>query len=650
MYRDTEPVVDVARNFYGLTLIWPYLSATGVVFWFKNGICSNLRTLNDPTTRVTKKRFPTLGVLLGVLTFVVECSTIAGLVQIDGFPPWRELLVALIVFVALFGSLDFLLQIALPGMGLASIPRAALIVGIAYGFMRVIHVPFPFAFLSIAAVWALVQIGCASLWGRFLPFRWVTLLPAAVFAFRVFFFITPASPAPPAPPLHAEPAPGPSFLVVVLDTVRADHTSTYGYARATTPALDLLAVRGTRFERAYSTASWTMPAHGSLFTGLLPEQHGAHREHMALRHDIPTLADLLAVNGYETAAFSASPQVSAGTGLTRGFQHVEEFWPTFLLREILTGYRISLRLWPRDRDKGGAKLVARAIGWLEERDSSRPYFMFVNLFEAHAPYQAAPVQSRRAFVPTGSSLRRLENVGTLGFLAQMHGDPFPRRFDQLLTDLLDGAISAADSYLSQLIDAAGDDVVLIVLSDHGDLIGEHNLHGHGLELWEPLIRIPMVMAGPGIPSGAVVEKPVSIVDVMPTVLGMADLPANTLPGTDLRDVIAGDRAKDRVLYAQQFRTPAPIALGWERHHSRATIARLQARKTAAIVETWKRVIAENGTDLTFDLVADPAELHPIPTADGELPLQLPRPAAGRQSGHVLDPGTRAALRALGYIP
>ena len=622
-----------------------------MMIWFENGFCSNVGTLTDATTPVTtKNRFPTLGVLLGVLTFVVECSTIAGLVQIDGSPPWRELLVALIVFVALFGGLDLLLQIPLPGMGLTSIPRAALIVGVAYGFMRIIHVPFPFKFLGIGAVWALAQIGCASLWGRFLPFRWVTLLPAVVFAIRVFFNLTPAPPVPPAPPLRAESATGPSFLVVVLDTVRADHTSTYGYARATTPALDSLANRGTRFERAYSTASWTMPAHASLFTGLLPEQHGAHREHMALRHDIPTLADLLAVNGYETAAFSASPHVSAGTGLTRGFQRVEEFWRPFVLREILASYQVSLRLWPRDRDKGGAELVARAIGWLEERDSFRPYFLFVNLFEAHAPYNAVPVCSRRAFVPPEVSRYRLDIVGTLGALAQSDGVPFPRESDQLLTDLLDGAISAADSYLSQLIDAAGEDVVIIVLSDHGDLIGEHNLHGHGLELWEPLIRIPMVMAGPGIPNGTVVEEPVSIVDVMPMVLGMADLPANSLPGTDLRDVIVGDPAKGRVLYAQQFRTPAPIALGWERHHSRATIARLQARKTAAVVGTWKRVIAEDGTDLNFDLVADPAELHPIPTAGVGLPLQLPRPGTRRQSGHDLDPGTLAALRALGYIP
>ena len=268
--------------------------------------------------------------------------------------------------------------------------------------------------------------------------------------------------------------------------------------------------------------------------------------------DVPTLAGLLAFHGYETTAFCASPMVTAKTGMTRGFQHVEEFWKPNLIRLSLSGCRTFQRLCPTNRDKGGADLVARAVEWLRSRDSSLPYFMFVNLFEAHAPYQAVPERFRRAFVAPGVSLRQLEIVGTRGYLAQWSGDEFPRRYDQHLTDLLDGAISAADSSLSQLADAAGDDVVLIVLSDHGDLIGEHDYHGHGHVLWEPLIRIPLVLAGPGIPSGAVVDEPVSIIDVMPTILEMADIPTDHLTGTDLRRVLTNDGETGRILYAQQF--------------------------------------------------------------------------------------------------
>lgn len=619
-----------------------------MIISFEQGTCSQVRISTETAAKVPMKIFPTFGVLLGALTLLVECWAIIGLVKIEGSFSSLDLLVALTVLVVLFGGLDFLLQIFLPGMGLALLPRAALVVGIAYGFSRIIHVPISFAIWCTAAGWTLAQIYFASLWGRFLPFRWVTLAPAAAIAVRLFFFPT-APPVDPAPPLRAEPASGPSFLVVVLDTVRTDHTSTYGYSRETTPALDLLAARGTRFERAYSAASWTLPAHGSLFTGLLPEQHSSHSEHIGLAPGVPTLAGLLALNGYATAAFSASPWVSAHTGMTRGFHHVEEFWRPIVVRDALTGYRIFQRLWPMDRDKGGADLVASAIEWMEERDSSRPYFLFVNIFEAHAPYQVVPVQARRAFAPTGVSLRRLETVGTLGFLAQWQGDLFPHKFDQLLADLLDGAIASADSYLSQLIDAAGDDVVLIVLSDHGDLIGEHNLHGHGRVLWEPLIRIPLVLAGPGISSGGVVEEPVSIIDVMPTVLGMAGLPVPTLPGADLRVVMAGDRESERILYAQQFRDSTLISRGWGRHHSPATINNLQARKTAAVVGSWKRIITEDGTDVTFELASDPAELHPIPAAGVALPVCLPRPAARQKATHEMDPGTEAALRALGYI-
>jgi arylsulfatase A-like enzyme len=160
----------------------------------------------------------------------------------------------------------------------------------------------------------------------------------------------------------------------------------------------------------------------------------------------------------------------------------------------------------------------------------------------------------------------------------------------------------------------------------------------------------MVLAGPGIPSGTVVEEPVSIIDLMPTVLGMADLSVPALPGVDLRDVIGGDGTTDRILYAQQFRNLTLMSRGWGRHHTPATVTHLQSRKTAAVLGTWKRILVEDGSDMTFDLVADPAELHPLRAAEEALPARLPRPA-GRQH-HVpdtMDPGTEAALRALGYI-
>jgi len=476
----------------------------------------------------------------------------------------------------------------------------------------------------------------------------VTLAPVAAVAVHLLAVST-QPPVDSAPPPTAEPASGPSFLVVVLDTVRADHTSTYGYGRETTPALDRLAARGIRFERAYSTASWTTPAHGSLFTGLLPEQHGAHAESLEMRQDVPTLAGLLASHGYETTAFCASPLVTVKPGMTRGFQHVEDFWKPTLVRLSLSGFRIFQRLFPTDRDKGGANLIASAAEWLRSRDSSRPYFMFVNLFEAHAPYQAVPERFRRAFATHGVSLRQLEIVGTRGYLAQWSGDVFPRRFDQHLTDLLDGAIAAADSSLSQLADAAGDDVVLIVLSDHGDLIGEHEYHGHGHVLWEPLIRIPLVLAGPGIPGGAVVKEPVSIIDVMPTILEMAEIPTDHLPGADLRGVLAGDGETGRILYAQQFLDTSLTARGWGRNRSAAAIRNLESRKTAAVHGPLKRIVMGDGTDVTFDLISDPAELHPI-FAPGAAPaLRPPRPPARHDTQLDLKPGAESALRALGYI-
>lgn len=606
-------------------------------------------TAREQTADAPVKRFPTFGVLLGVLVLVIECRTFAGLAQTEGTLFSPDLLIALAVYVILFGGLDLLLQLVLPGTGLALLPRSALVLGAAYVFARIIQGPLFFAPWGAAAAWSLAQIYVASLWARYLPLRWVPWVPSAAIAFWLVFSHSQAPPNAPPQPLQAQPASGPSFLIVVLDTVRRDHTSTYGYERETTPALDHLAARGTRFERAYSTSSWTLPAHASLFTGVLPERHGAHSEHVALGRDLPTLAGLLARNGYATAAFSGSPMVSHRTGLTRGFHHVEEFWARFVVRESLVGYRIFQVLCPIDRDKGGADVVAGAVEWLDQRDPSRPYLLFVNLFEAHAPYQAVPDRFRRAFGPSGASARRLETVGALGFWAQWHLIPFPRHLDQPLVDLLDGATAAADSYLAHLIRAVGDDVVVIVLSDHGDQIGEHDFWGHGLVLWEPLIRIPMVMAGPGIPDGEVVAEPASIIDIMPTVLGMAEIRNTSLPGADLRSLIAGIRESERILLAQQFHASLLIPRGWGGHHSPAAVRNLQARKAAAIAGSRKRIVMEDGTDISFDLLSDPDEIRALRDPGWILPLDLPRPDRRRSGRTSTDPGTAAALRALGYI-
>jgi hypothetical protein len=202
----------------------------------------------------------------------------------------------------------------------------------------------------------------------------------------------------PAVPQRAElppaPAHAPDVVLIVLDTVRAGNLSTYGYGRPTGDALDALAREGALFLDATSPSTWSLPSHASLFTGRYPSSHRAHAEHRYLDDRYPTLAQVLASNGYETFCITANAWISDGLGLTRGFA-----WQDESLRAhggaglgFSFIHRLLDRLGLQDADKGGG-IVAQAFErWASERpaDGVRPAFVFLNFIEAHFPYHQLP--------------------------------------------------------------------------------------------------------------------------------------------------------------------------------------------------------------------------------------------------------------------
>lgn len=405
-----------------------------------------------------------------------------------------------------------------------------------------------------------------------------------------------------------------------------------------------------RFDRAYTTACWSVPAHASLCTGLLLTRHGAHDEHMSLDRGLPTPAEVLARRGYETAAFTPNPYVSSGTGLTRGFTLVEESWRGNILRQFLAAGQLWGRLGLRERDKGGAEVVVCVRRWLEGRGRSRPYFLFVNLLEAHAPYHEVPANFRTAFVPQGTPASRIEDIGRTSDDAQWLGRKIRAEDLSLLVDLLDGATACADHYLGQILDAIGEETITIVLSDHGEALAEHGLHGHMAGLYEPLIRVPLVMAGPGLPRGRTFPDPVSILDVMPTVLGLVGIGRIPSDGLDLRLAVGGlDFPQGRVVTAWQFRADRPTQL-WGLHRSAAELAEIRARKGAAVGRSLKRIVTQDGKDSGFDLVADPGEQRPFLGPLTGLSVEVPESrSAPLDPAEALDPAQRKALRSLGYV-
>ena len=233
----------------------------------------------------------------------------------------------------------------------------------------------------------------------------------------------------------ARPPSAPNIVLVVIDTARADHFSTYGYERQTTPRFTAFARDGILFESAYGTSSWTLPSHASLFTGVHPATHRANHETPRLDDRFHTLAELLSTSGYETIAFTNNPWVSAHTNLVQGFQDVREMWAADSLAPDGEGHATN-----------------RAIDrWLESRGARRPFFLFVNYIEPHWPY-VPPDRYQDLFLSkdVGDSERTAANFRVVDwYLTQQQPGPELLR---IRTALYDAELAFADQVLGALLD------------------------------------------------------------------------------------------------------------------------------------------------------------------------------------------------------
>ncbi|MFN2383448.1 MAG: sulfatase [Gemmatimonadota bacterium] len=325
--------------------------------------------------------------------------------------------------------------------------------------------------------------------------------------------------------LPAPPAGAPNVLLIVLDTVRAANLSLYGYARETTPGLDRLARRGVVFEQAYATAPWTLPSHASLFTGRMPHDLSVE-VNQGLDGTHPTLAERFRAAGYASGGFVAN-RFYAGvhTGLARGFEHYDaaHLSPGEVMLSAALGRLAhrSVTLRSRWRDAGRKYAPAVTAEFLAWRDgvADRPWFAFLNYYDAHVDYHSAPPFDH-AFP-----------------------DPPPpgpqRRALRIELDAYDRAIAYLDGELGRLLaalDRRGDlsDTIVVITSDHGEAFGEHGLQGHGNDLYRPVLHVPLLIVHqPRVSAGRRIGEPVSLRDVPATILDLAGLGDALLPGQSL---------------------------------------------------------------------------------------------------------------------
>ncbi len=357
------------------------------------------------------------------------------------------------------------------------------------------------------------------------------------------------------------PANSPNVLMIVLDTVRADHLSLYGYERATTPVLERLAKQAIRFDEARATAPWTLPSHASMFTGHWPHELG-EQWMTPLRGNFPTLAEYLGNHGYATAGFVANVvYCSQETGLARGFTHYEDYllenldsMRTSGLVEYLAGAISgiirtldisSLRPLKRfvnqwfDPKRKNAALIRRAfLRWVSQRrDTGRPFFAFLNFIDAHQQYLLPP-GARHRFVGYPVTTEEIRVVYELWpFLDKMR---LPPPYIDLARDSYDDCLGYLDEQLGLLFDALQRHGVLertlvVVTADHGEGLGEHNLFDHGESLYWTEIRVPLVIRPPsGLDPPLVVRETVSLRDLPATIVDALGLgKGSPFPGKSL---------------------------------------------------------------------------------------------------------------------
>jgi arylsulfatase A-like enzyme len=270
------------------------------------------------------------------------------------------------------------------------------------------------------------------------------------------------------------------LLLVTLDTTRADRIGCYGRSNAGTPRLDSIASSGVRFARAYAVAPLTLPSHMSILTGLLPPRTGVHANGQTeSQAGLSTLAEILNAHGFWTVAAVGGYPVSSRFPVRRGFDSFDDRFLDASNADAL------------ERDAG--EVVRAALRDASSRNGRR-LFLWVHLYDAHDPYAPpSPYRERYAADPYQGEIARM---------------------DAALVELMNG--------LEEVLRKGP--LLVCVLGDHGEGLGEHGEDTHGFFLYESTVRVPWVLAGPRVPRGSVVAEPVSTVDVLPTLLGLLDLP------------------------------------------------------------------------------------------------------------------------------
>jgi arylsulfatase A-like enzyme len=418
----------------------------------------------------------------------------------------------------------------------------------------------------------------------------------------------------------------PNILIFVMDTQPVRNMTPYGYEKPTTPNLEKIAREGLVYDNHYVTGCWTVPVHASLFSGKYQTGHWTGTQHEFMSPRFPTMGEVLTSAGYQTVAFSNNTWVNQDkTNIGRGFEK-------FVLVERPSGQ--NPQIGPEDDfvlydevDAGSSKTVELIQRWLQdERDDERPFFLFVNCVEPHLRAWA-PQPFRSAFLLDGVTDDEARGVNQdifaerLGIVPDRPDGYMTEQDWTILKSLYDGETACLDQRMGLLFDhmrSLGllDDTLLIVVSDHGDLLDRKGMMGHHLSLFDDLIHTPLIVRWPGVvPPGARFDGFVQVCDWFPTFLEVLDLGImddGVLEsiGAEMQGVSLVPTWDDRTVRefaVAEYMKPLQTIERALRHQPDFDYRRWLRRWKSICTAEFKYHWASDGPDMLFNMVADPGE-------------------------------------------
>ena len=450
-----------------------------------------------------------------------------------------------------------------------------------------------------------------------------------------------------------------NVVFIVLDTHRADRLGCYGYSRGTSPNIDAFAQKATLFENAIAPAQWTIPTHASMFSGEYPATHHTIQAGDALSEDFPTLAQYFHKTGYRTIGFCNNPLVGLlDNGFRRGFQEFYNYGGTVPSKPSTNGHQpptlfakihaqylkvidriatpiqqavatspevfqlvlnpLLVPLWTRYANfKGDTLASIRDTARHVQHWDSQPQFVFLNLMGTHLPY-APPKKFIQSFAPAvldepeAQDFIQTYNTQALHWLLPLE-KPYPALEAQTLNDMYDAEVAYQDHLLHQLLATLEqpehrDNTVVIIVGDHGEMLGEHQIMGHGIGVHQELVHVPLMIRFPGQETDHRVKKAVSTMHIFHTLLDVAGINSDkinhgTLSGHSLKN----PDALPEIIFSEAY-TPITLLKIIQKYSPNLMNSfHCASPRWAVYNNPYKLIRTENAYDNLFNYLEDPQE-------------------------------------------